>query len=351
MNLTLLIDFNWLAISRLTVIKGFEKDKNESIKQQASEQFKDLIAKSISIMLNKFGCINNIILVSDMGSWRKQLKTPDSLKDIKYKGNREGFLDVIDWDFAYKTFNETIQEINEFGITTCKHINCEGDDWIWFWSKYLNSIGCNCMIWSADADLTQLVQTNQFGTFTCCYNDKKGLTLNKEKEDIEFFMTGYPDSPIKQDLISKCLKINYINPDEVIISKILMGDSSDNIKPVVQYTKNGRNYGFSKKDYEKLVNDLQITNIYQFKANTDAVIDYIANLKKFSKYKISKKSIRERMEYNEQLVWLSNDKIPESIKEALQTQDLKTPDISQIKTNYKVLLKEEEDIKNIFEGI
>lgn len=351
MNLTLLIDFNWLAISRLTVIKGFEKDKDEFIKQQAAEYFKDLIAKSISIILNKFNCIDNIILVSDMGSWRKQLETPESLKNTKYKGNREGTFDSIDWEFAYKTFNESMQEIDKFGITTCKHINCEGDDWIWFWSKFLNSTGYNCMIWSADADLTQLVQTNQFGTFTCCYNDKKGLTFNKEGDDIEFFLTACPESPVKQELKSKCLKINYINPDEVVISKILMGDSSDNIKPVVQYTKNGRNYGFAKKDYEKLVKDLQITNTQQFINKIEDVINYIANSKKFSKYKISKKSIRERIEYNEKLVWLSNDKIPKNIQEALQTQELKTPDISQIKTNYKVLLKEDEGIKDIFESI
>ena len=79
---TLLVDGNWLLCSRFAVIgKGFEMDMPEHIKLQSQKELHELMAKSITIVLNRFACIDNVVLVTDGGSWRKQLPVPQQLQN------------------------------------------------------------------------------------------------------------------------------------------------------------------------------------------------------------------------------------------------------------------------------
>jgi hypothetical protein len=88
-NCTLICDGNWLLVSRFSVINGgFDKNLSEAVKKQSQLELEELMAKSINIVINRFQDIDNIILVTDGGSWRKQLSVPDCLQDIVYKGNR-----------------------------------------------------------------------------------------------------------------------------------------------------------------------------------------------------------------------------------------------------------------------
>ena len=62
---TLLIDGNWLLLSRFSVIgKGFEINMPEVAKEHAQRELQELMAKSISIILNRFPVIDNVVLVS-----------------------------------------------------------------------------------------------------------------------------------------------------------------------------------------------------------------------------------------------------------------------------------------------
>ena len=100
-NCTLLIDGNWLLLSRFSVInKGFDKKNPDYMKEQASLDLQDLLARSINVILNRFPIIDNMIFISDGGSWRKQLPIPKSLNDITYKGNRTTDVEM-DWHYIY----------------------------------------------------------------------------------------------------------------------------------------------------------------------------------------------------------------------------------------------------------
>ena len=80
---TLIIDGNWLLLSRFSVIgRGFEQDMPEQAKEHAKNELHELMAKSISIVLNRFSIIDNIVLVTDGGSWRKQLPIPKAIEMI-----------------------------------------------------------------------------------------------------------------------------------------------------------------------------------------------------------------------------------------------------------------------------
>lgn len=353
-NCTLLIDSNWLAQARFSVFsKGFDIDNPEYIKQQAQNDLKDLMAKSINILLNRFEVIDNIILVGDGGSWRKQLNIPGSL-DVTYKGNR-GSDSKVDWKYVWASLNSLFATARELGITVTQYNNIEGDDWIWYWSRKLNSEGSNCIIWSSDNDLKQLVQKDpNKNTFTAWYNDNNGLflpnILNDNIDDIDFFMKFDYTSPILDNLKKRSKSVNYINPDDIIMQKIICGDSGDNIKSVFRYKKGNRIYRVSEKNWEDIKLDLNIYDFKSFLNNIDFIVEAIFNHPKYNLYNPDKEHIKEMIDYNIKLVWLNENVIPETIIESMNQQEYKEFDINYIKSNYKTLVGEDEDIKQIFEG-
>ena len=54
--------------------------------------------------------------------------------------------------------------------------------------------------------------------------------------------------------------------------------------------------------------------------------------------------------YNIKLVWLNENVIPETLLITMNQQEYKQYDISYIKSNYKMLIGEDNSIKDLFEG-
>lgn len=357
-KLTLLIDGNWLLMSRMSIMtKGFDKNNSEIVKKQTGDELKELIARSINVMLNRFNEIDNIIFISDGGSWRKQLRIPDTLVNTTYKGNRGASHIELDWDYIYKSFSEVFNHCKELGITCSQYANCEGDDWVWYWSRRLNSEGTHCMIWSSDNDLKQLVQVDpNTQAFTAWYNDKAGLWLNKSMDtsfnDIDFFMQAQYISPILESVKTKVRKkYSYIDPNEIILNKILCGDAGDNIKAVVGFDKGGRHYNFAQKDYKTLVNDLNLNTIDDLLKSYSKVAEYICNMKKFKPYNFNVNEVETMLKYNTKLVWLHEDVIPDTIIVTMNQQEYIQYDINEIRTNFKILIREDDEIRELFDSI
>ena len=84
MNTTLLIDGNWLLMSRLFAVKSYFNVQNEDEeKQKGTAELEDLMCRSINIIINKFEkVVDNIIIVADGGSWRKSVEKPDFFEEI-----------------------------------------------------------------------------------------------------------------------------------------------------------------------------------------------------------------------------------------------------------------------------
>ena len=359
-NLTLICDMNYVLMSRYSFAGKFEKNSPQRVLEADKENLTSMLARSINIVLNRFPVIDNVILISDGGSWRKQLPIPEQLKDVTYKGNREQQTNV-DWGCVFESLSNVMLNAKEVGITTSNTLSAEGDDWIWYWTKRLNSQGINTLIWSVDRDLQQLIQRTNDGTFTAWYNDKAGLYLpkyykeEKELDPIDFFMTAQPfDSKIVDTLKTNAGKVNYINPDEVVIEKVLCGDSGDNIKAVVRYTKNDRIYRFSEGDLKKYQeSDIPMFTVEDLKDRFDDIADWIVNSKKFKPYKFKKQDILEMLNYNLHLVWLNENIIPQPIVQAMNTVEYKKFDVNSLRNNYKLLAKTkaDTDIESIFEEL
>lgn len=357
---TLICDFNWLTISRFSVInKGFDKTLPEYALNEAKEELKDMLTKSINVILNRFPVIDNIVVVADGGSWRKQLPVPEQLKNITYKGNRQADVEMS-WDHIWAASSEILENCRKEGITVSQHNNIEGDDWVWYWSRRLNKNGINTIIWSSDCDLKQLVQVdNDTDAFTVWYNDKNGIWIPKEMEehdidDIEYFMQPTYENAILETLKMRSKSgVNYIQPDSIILSKIICGDAGDNIKSVVRYTKNGRNYRFAEKDWDGVSNQLNINTIEDLIKNKNKVAKAICNHKKVYPHDISTSEILEMINYNIKLVWLNESVIPETCILAMNNVEYNEYDVDYIRSNYKVICgdRRKDEIMSIFDSI
>ena len=84
-KLTLIVDGNWLLMSRKSVMNNRFNTDEELIKE-----LKLLMIKSLNVVLRTFPSIDNIMFVSDGGSWRNNIEIPEFLQKegIEYKGNR-----------------------------------------------------------------------------------------------------------------------------------------------------------------------------------------------------------------------------------------------------------------------
>ena len=311
-KLTLVVDGNWLLMSRLAVIVGRYPDMNE-----LTRELKLLMIRSINLVLRTFPSIDNIIFVADGGSWRNtEVPIPSFLQaeGIEYKGNRE-HTDELDWDKIFSSYEDFLVTIQNNGVTVSKERQIEGDDWCWWWSTYLNSIGTNVIIWSKDRDLTQLVKTDNDGCFTVCWNKEGGITcMNKDEDDFNFLFNNEfsINDTLFHNICNKAVNITKINPKEVCIDKIIRGDAGDNIFPII--IKKSKNES-STRQYKVASKDINNSlNIY----NDNEVKEYIDNLCEMKAYKSrvndkTPEQIFEHFKYNRKLVVLDKSVYPENI--------------------------------------
>lgn len=350
-KLTILYDGGFLLMSRLFAFeKGFALDNSEAQKRAAAEAFKETMSQTLSQTLNMFPDADNIVLMSEGGSWRKNLPIPSQLEDTTYKGHREK--KPLDWNAIYKAYNEFARNCEAVGITVSQHSAIEGDDWAWYWSRRLNAEGTNVLIWTSDCDLKQLVQVHN-NCFTAWYNDKAGLVFPKEMEWPEDPMEAMINPPFQSPYMAKLTrgkKVTYINPDLIVINKVLCGDAGDNIKSVFRFKKNGRTYRFADSDCKRLIEVLGIDSMKKFLANKDRVARNITEIKKFADQGASSELILEMIDYNIALVWLNERVLPDTVTSSMVQVEYKVFDVNELRRNNKLLTNQAAGMAEIFAG-
>ena len=314
-KLVLIIDGNWLLMSRLSVIADKYDDKNDF-----ANNLKLLLIKSIKLVLKQFNAIDNIMFVTDGGSWRTKIPIPSCLhhetmgKDVEYKGTRERNED-FDWDFIFNVFEDFTINLQNHGINIYKEKDIEGDDWCWYLSTLLNDNNVNCIIWTKDKDLTQLVKVDKNKCFTVWWNKENGCYIedyNDEQLDFLFNINYNDNEIVLNNIINNAASINKIKPTDIVIEKILKGDQSDNIFPVIlrkpkEGSKTQRQYKISAKDID-----------YSLNYNNDQdAYNYLGSICEQKKYKNtlmdSFEEMYEHFLYNRQMVALEKQSYPSSI--------------------------------------
>ena len=297
-KLTLIVDGNWLLMSRLSVLNNRYKDELE-----LCQELKLLMLKSMEIVLRQFPSIDNIIFVSDGGSWRNKIQVPKFLEEagIEYKGNREKS-DEINWELIFDEFEKFISVLSSTGITVSRENGIEGDDWCWYWSTKLNEENTNCIIWTKDKDLTQLVKTNSDNCFTVWWNKESGLlSENKPDEELNFlFNFKYDENElIFKELIKNAKNDSCINPKHIILDKIIRGDLGDNIIPILYRKSKTKQFRVASKDIPENLNVHNETEIRQYIHNLLNSKTYLNKVEK------DEEDIVQHFIYNVKLVELS----------------------------------------------
>lgn len=304
----------------------FTKKKELESKSLGREQkkviLKEALSTGVSWYLGSPRIYSNLYIVSDHGSWRKELIEREGEKNI-YKGNRS--LDSsLDWSLVWETFNEFLSGCREKGIECPNAPMIEGDDWVCGLTQRLNEAGECCVVLSTDQDLTQLVRPGS--AWTAWLNNRGDLRLHIKllKEDplkeaaiagLGFWeqnsLFGGNDVAL-ETLKNSAHKISYINPEEVVIKKVLAGDKSDNIRPVLEKEHNGKISHFTEKEASELMNSLELWRISGLTERLDEIYEYIRGKRRWSDTELD--ALKSRINYNINLVLLDNKLIPEVYK-------------------------------------
>lgn len=347
---TLLIDGNWLLMSRYVMNKeAFLKENSDLEKDIAMQECTNTMMHSISYVVSRFeGIIDNVILVCDGKSWRKDVQKPASL-EADYKGTRVKDED-IDYDRVYGSLKLLEENITKKGFTVSHTFHSEGDDSIWFWKNYLNSKGCDCIIWTSDNDLKQLVSYED-GVFTLWYNDRYGVFVDKKFDtyDDELSMFMVDGKRANANFLIENIQhqaeqqIQYINPEDIIMEKIICGDKSDNIKAVVRIVKNGKTYSVTPKMWNEVKEKMNIETLNDFFADSNNIITKLREIKKFQGTNLTFDDCLEQFDYNSKLVWLDESTIPQEVQDEIaQVQYFYNGEIDLLKINDTIIENKEE---------
>lgn len=228
----------------------FSREGDVSDERLLEIYFRDL--KSFLLEVEQF--TSCVFYVLDCKSWRKGV-------DSNYKGNR-----INDDDYSIKTnrvHNKMLISLSEMKINILKVDNCEADDVIYKWSKYLSDRDCKVLIFSEDRDLQQLLNKNVF-----LYKPiQRKIVISDDTKSTHL-------TDLSDWITSKELTIEDMNIEKFIFEKILVGDKGDNVGSIHDVLKNNRTYRFTSamanrtieifklnKDVNNLLNDYELNHL------------------------------------------------------------------------------------------
>jgi 5'-3' exonuclease len=363
---TLLIDGNYFLHSRLFVLpnkKGQQllgtEDSQKGLMRKLCIDFASELRK-----MSKF--VDQIVVTVDSKSWRKDL-----FPEAQYKGTRVQD-DSVNWKAVFSVYVEWQQILAKQGVVIHQINGAEADDVIFGWSTQLNNEGRNCIVWSGDRDLIQLVNyNNATDAYSLWYYSSrrvligfegfediltKSATDNMSNDDLLFDMASTTNEHDQaRESITEWIRTNRvttqeINCDDFIFTKIIQGDKSDNIRSVVTWTKTAvssgktMNYSITEKNANKILDKFKETEgdftIDKF-FNKDCV-SLIVDIIHTTIGKSTPEEIRVRFNQNLDLMLLHFNTIPDPIQKqiykAIET-DLTIMPIVKKLTKMEVILE------------
>lgn len=338
---TLIIDGNYFVYSRLYVMPRSKDGKLLGNDQDKSQFMRKLCIDLASEVRKMRPFIDQVVVAVDSKSWRKDL-----FPAAEYKGTRTTD-ETVDWAAVYEIYGQFREVLQKQGVIVQQTSGAEADDILFAWATEMNNQGRNCIVWTGDRDLIQLVDYTQAtdGYTLWYYNTKRSLisftgfsqlledaTVEEvnTSDDLLFNLaadqglSGSVKEDIKDWIKRNKVVVSEIQSREFIFKKILIGDKSDNIISVVTYDKamaNGkiRTFSITEKQaekillqYEKDFGQFEIEHLFVKEAREricDAIYRSVGNSKI--------ETIQARLMQNIQLMLLHVRIIPEAILKAI----------------------------------
>lgn len=319
MKINVIIDGSFLMYKNVFILQKIRRINQDLLELLENDLKK--IRKSLPF--------DNIFFVSDSkeSNWRKILYK-------EYKGKRKKD-DSIDWQSVYDIYNQFKDKVKkQRNIKFLELSGLEGDDFISYIIKEYNKKGYSNLIVASDRDLNQLLTHNikeKWLNFQWNYkfNDERvylpenyQLVINEISNNMnENLFDLNVDSEFVEyieNLVSRT-KTKIVTSEEICVTKILQGDSGDNIPTCIKIkdgkvNPNGRGIGESgaQKIY-KLYKEIHPEKI---DLDSDVFINNLADIIIFNKKikdNTAKDVIINQLKFNRKMIFLDSKYMPESI--------------------------------------
>ena len=217
------------------------------------------IAMDMAFILRVFAPDRVIIACDAKHPWRE--KVYDDIPGMDYKGNRVKD-ETKNWNNIFNTINSLKDIFESKGCIVCEIDNTEADDIAaMIKSTLFDKLGQNVILVSSDKDWCQLVDykvdsvKNQHSyciVYNPITNNKGKKKVYAVKECIEWmntpeianiFFSNYDQGKeILKSALKKDAKMEYeaIDPQHVLLEKIICGDDGDNVPGFYEFYNNGK---------------------------------------------------------------------------------------------------------------
>lgn len=283
--------------------------------------------------------LGSVHFVFDSKSWRKDyissffessdFKTTSAPTEFKYKGNRK----YDDHQYLFFDYFQQviIPALNEkCGVNYYRFKGTEGDDII---AHLCNILDRDILVYTVDQDLKQVISTpgknvmvivpKQMSKTKKLFVPAHFVPELADDEEDEFFslndahISGSGIDKVVKSLKSKDYVEHIIDPTDEVLSKILLGDKSDNIPKIT---------GVSPSKSKKIIAHLRAKFGNSVLEKLDCLDQEFINifldeLKGVNKLKDPDKieEVRTHLIFNIKIIRLSVNLFPDEIREALES--------------------------------
>ena len=329
--ISVVIDGNYFFFKAFSIFSSYgSKQPGEVLgNEQDRGIFMRKIITDLCHSLNQIPVNGHVVFCKDSRSWRKDLK----IERVDYKGDREKD-EKVDWGCFFDLMDEfgKYLELNGYIYSSVK--GAEGDDLLWFWNKKLRESGHNVVIFSGDKDSHQLIDEEN-GIWTICWNGNSKNNkifcppnwsenyLDKEEEVSIFNMDlSHDEEKDKMKKLAASAALEKTNPEKIIFEKILTGDKGDAVPSVFAYEKTpGKIFKVTPTKAVSIYESFKqsgwgksgLQEIWKDEEFKDWISGYVLRAMSYTDNADNRKIVAKNYEENAQLVWLSDQVIPESV--------------------------------------
>jgi len=349
-NLNIVIDGNYFFHKTLPVY--FSSDDAVSIPKLTSEEDQGFYARKLimdfAYMMRNlfFPTLNNVILVFDSRSWRKDIEIHEN---AGYKSNRVKS-STINWEGFYEVLNKFSDLMQEQHIFVSRVKGAEGDDLLHLYAQKFLSIGEDTIAVTGDKDIWQIVNNKNDNFVSVLVNNSKfsklildmptyQRTLNENATIMD--PQGYYNNFINlSKLEDSGFKRNELDPIKHSFEKIFPGDAGDGVPPVVSWSKKQKNgtdriyritgaktkeiWAYMDNKYTgwdrifNLTSDADFDTIYRLMVK--CTFDKKLGMSHIESQNLSKEYIKDQLNRNIKLMVLHDKVIPQDIIDGFEEQ-------------------------------
>ena len=328
---SVICDGNYLFHKTFSIFSNYGTKQPGQVLSDSADQgmFMRKIMTDLCYALNQIPVSGHIIFCRDSRSWRKEL----DIKREEYKGSRKHD-EKVDWGSFFDLLDEfgKFLEINGYLYSVAK--GAEGDDLLWFWNEKLKNDGHNVIIYSGDKDSHQMVESDK-NRWTICWNansknnklfcdESWSKNYLEKEEEVSIFNMNFVGDDEKNKIKALCnnATLEIVDKNKLIFEKILTGDKGDDVPSIFSFEKTPNKFykitaAKASAIYENFKKsgwgNQTLEAIWKDDEFKDWVSGYVLRSLSYTDNKENRNQVSLNYHENAQLVWLSDQVIPEKV--------------------------------------